>query len=212
MDRRHFLRTAGLSGAGIALSPLTAITLDHDWYSNSRLGIRLRRPKGWHFVAVTDFERRIDEQMKRIEDRERLQQLWGSPDQPILVISKYQTPIEGACPTIQVYAESLHYATRDALRDLRFYEWRLRSYHRDYEIEREPALTKIGGIEGATLTYRFTLAEVGRRRYAFRAWDGLVRADNAEFSITMAGATEGIDASDEDFQAVRESIDFFEIA
>ena len=106
MRRREFLQALGATGAAAALSPLSAISLEDDWYVNSSLGLALRKPPGWHFMSVVDFDRLIDRQQNEFEeDGDLLRKLREVSSQPILVITKYDPiPDEGVCPTIQIYA------------------------------------------------------------------------------------------------------------
>ena len=205
MDRRRFLAFLGTSGAGIALSPMTAISLEDDWYVNSRLKIKLRKPANWQFVSVADFTRLMDDQQEKMEDGKLIEDIRRLSGDPMLVINKYVRPFEDrACPTIQIFANPLDQPMGEIVEDARLAEEFFRPYHRDYSLESEPRLEAVGGILGATWRYRDRLG--AGRGYTLRAWAGLVRASRAEFSIAMLGADRGVDESEREFRAVRASI------
>jgi hypothetical protein len=205
MDRRFFIRALGASSAGIALSPLSAISLTDDWYANSRLGIRLRKPAGWHFVSIKDFTKQIDELESVTEDPELLGELRQLSGDPFLVINKYASPDSGITPTIQLYANPLDEEPEDLLKFSRDAELYFRPYLRDYSLETDVVSSRLGGLECASWTYRYTL--ISHTSHQMWAWAGLVRASKAEFSVGMMAPVSGPDASREELKAFRNSID-----
>ena len=58
---------------------------------NARLGLSLRKPPGWHFVSVADFEKLMDKQQLELDDDapllSRLRELSGAP---ILTVNRPQ--------------------------------------------------------------------------------------------------------------------------
>ena len=206
MDRRDFLKAAAATSAGFALSPLTAITLEDNWYTNSRLDIQLCKPAGWHFVSVTDFDLLMDEQQaEHAEDREYLEAVREGYTEPILVINKYRRPPDDVVgPTIQLHANPLEPDSLDIVADATMAEFTFRRIHRDYVLESAVAGTVIGGLEGAAWMYTYTMGPGSGHRV--RAWYGHARSGKAEFSIGMAGPVDGADYSEPEFEAARQSL------
>jgi hypothetical protein len=208
LDRRNFLKTASATGAGIALSPLSAITLEDNWYTNPRLDITLCKPAGWHFISLSDFNLLLDEQWTEVdEDRKLLEAICTTPPGPILVINKYRRPPEDAvCPTIQMHADPLDLDLPDVVATAFMAEFGFRRLHRDYVLESAVAPAVIGGVEGAAWSCTHIMGP--GRGFRVRAWAGIARSDKAEFSIGMAGPVDGADYPETEFEAVRQSLWF----
>jgi len=205
MDRRRFLRMIGASGAGIALSPLSAISLDGDWYANSRLHIKLRKPPGWHFVSVADFMRQQDEQRDQLVDKELDQEMREISGEPFLVINKYLRHEDRVTPTIQIYANPLGDDEEDVLTLAHAAEVGVGSFFLDYELEVPPQYTHMGGLLGVAWRYRYTFGDANRT--PLQAWAAIGPGQRAMFSLGMVGPVEGPDESESEFESVRESLD-----
>jgi hypothetical protein len=55
LPRREFLRLVAATAVSLGLDPLRGVSVDNDIYRNDRLGLQLRRPRGWEFESVADF-------------------------------------------------------------------------------------------------------------------------------------------------------------
>jgi hypothetical protein len=200
MERRAFLEMMGVTGVGVALSPLSAISLEDDWYVNSRLGMSLRKPAGWHFVSVVDFEALMDEQEQALdEDRDLIRRMREVSEAPILTVNKYKPiPDDSVCPTIQVHAYPAEPYPLGVVDEAREACISLREFHRDFRLESEPAGEQVGGSEAAVANYTYAIGA----GFSVRARVALVYGTRAHYSIGMAGPADGLDTSEQEFDAV----------
>ncbi|WP_310463523.1 hypothetical protein, partial [Sphaerotilus sp.] len=110
LDRRAALRLLALGTA----PAVTTVRADGDLYANHRIGLSLRKPKGWFFVSLADHW------VASVEHRRSLnaeaQHLLDSPETvPILVIGKNPPGVDGFNPSITVYDEAADASDNSAL-------------------------------------------------------------------------------------------------
>ncbi|MGB0204003.1 MAG: twin-arginine translocation signal domain-containing protein [Neptuniibacter sp.] len=116
IKRRTFLQMLGVSGATVALSPSSAITLDRNLYINSRLGFSLEKPEAWHFASIRDFQKGTDTMVRLGKDEVLTRELIDFVGTPVLVITKHfpDDVLETFTPNIQIYADPITSASPKA--------------------------------------------------------------------------------------------------
>jgi hypothetical protein len=208
LDRRRFLRILGATGASAALSPLSAIAIDQDLYSNSRLGFSLYKPRGWYFNSVRDFKRITERQEKDLARPELQRELLEIGGYPILVITKYEDRDEPdrLSPNIQVYAEPITSESPEAyLEACDLGQHWLCRYFENCKVERKMHVSVIGDIPCREYEISFDWVYKNIRRQV-RACSVNFMNDAAELSFTFMGMRSEPDACVRDLDIAKQSI------
>jgi hypothetical protein len=198
------------SASAIALSPLSAIALDGSKYTNARLGIELRKPDGWHFVSVRDFELFSDAQADATCDKELTKELREISGSPILVSAQHVESPPDVTPAFVVYANPLEPLVEDSLLDfVRAGEAACRRYLPGYHLEQEPSPVTLQRFDGAVFQYRYMLRLENRRSFQFRCRYLIVRTSRAEFCIPFECPVAQATDTDPEFDGVLASLRFW---
>jgi hypothetical protein len=94
-----------VGSAVAAFDPTALILASGDRYSNSRNGVSLVKPAGWHFLSLVDFPAVAQGQRFAINDPDVVQVLRDPSAAPFLVVSKYDAEHPDLNPCITCYDE-----------------------------------------------------------------------------------------------------------
>lgn len=206
LDRRQFLGLVGASGAAVALSPLSAVSIDDDLYVNSRFGVRLRKPPGWSFEAVADMllraETIVEMGYELPVNIDILAAELDSMEGPILILRR-GVPEEESGPSITLIAGESDHLPTNIVADARLVEAQKRKAFPNYALEAEPRRTRVGGLWGAQWRYR---CEVDGSEV--QSWDVVAQSDRAFISVCMSASVEVVwDSAEADFVRFLDSLE-----
>ncbi len=204
ISRRNLLKGIGAASASIILSPMSAIAIDDDLYSNSRLGISLIKPNSWGFVSATDFNRVLDEQEEHLLYPELQRQVREVSGDPILKIYKYPDDIDGFLPSISLLVDPIGPSDETFESLCEQAQWVGEEYYEEYKIERQMSF---GGIDDHTYgEFSFVCAFETDRRYQVRIHTLMIRNQRAEFTLACSGLVSGIDDTTREYLRVKETL------
>ncbi len=103
-ERRDFLKLLGLSASATALGPIAVVWVDDDLYVNRRLGLRLRKPKGWHFLSIREMGQLKNEQQLVTTDEKFMRDLLDDIGLPLVSMSQAAVQ-EESDPQIHLWVE-----------------------------------------------------------------------------------------------------------
>ena len=157
IPRREFLGMAAAAAAvSLGLDPFRGITVSDDQYRNERLGLELRRPRGWEFDSIADFAAVRERTVLQDEQAGEPHGLKDPENLPVFLISDPAQRRGTFAPAIGLYDEPLvtpvpsdQAAAHASM--LRSFSW---SY-RDVVVLREPRPINIGGVQGTEAEWRY---------------------------------------------------------
>ncbi len=206
MSRRQFIGVVGAATAVTQLSPLSAITLENDLYSNERLGFSIGKAPTWQFARICDFARVLDKQTSTQTDPELHRDLREISGEPILVISKYPLEHDAFTPVVQVYA------SQPSLSQIKSFESHcafaphaLAPFHPNYEVTQEAIFSTLCGFQAATYAMQFDY-ECDGVIHPTRCEVVDVLTDRAHFGFQFFGSVTGPEQAIDDLRHMRESI------
>lgn len=199
-------RTSRRPSARIDVDPTASVPVStpspaSEWYVNDRLGFRIRRPPGWHFVVNADYHERMRNQADDPSTGgDLLGHLHELSGDPLVVIAKYGAhedfgPSGAVCPVIHVYASPAEGV--DILGEARSTERAFRRLHHGYERTAAVRPMKVGGVPGAGFAYRFVMGDDAMLPVHVQARMAYGRV--AHFWVGMSGPPDGPDRADEEF-------------
>lgn len=107
IGRKDFIVQMSVALTGLAISPLSAVAINDDFYVNKRLGMLFRKPHHWGYVGVADFEKLKEKQIINNEFDNSEIDLWQTLGEPACLITKYYEDrpenFGVFSPTIQVF-------------------------------------------------------------------------------------------------------------
>ena len=194
-----------MAGA-IALSPLSAISLEDSVYRNDRLRFAIEKPRRWHFLSVRDFVQSVSDREAAMADPGLIQELREMSGNPILVMTKYPVTHNGFVPTVEVYANAASLEPFGTYEELCLAAANgLESHHQDYEVEQPTRFVDLCGFKAGEFVARFKQEGEGRL-WTIRMQSVLVHARTTEFCINLMGEPSGREAAHDDLQQIRKSI------
>ncbi|WP_420590891.1 hypothetical protein [Bacterioplanoides sp.] len=190
------LKAFGASGASIALSPVSAITLEDNLYLNQRLGFCLEKPRGWHYLSVRDFIKSSEGIEYLPTDPELQQDLLELTGTPVLTVGKYSgdNGVDRFSPNVQVYADPVTSdSADDFLDDIDRGKYQLGEYYDNYRIVEDMRSGTIGRHVYGSYKANFDL-RLGSETQRLWARMFSVYTEQAELSLTVMGAEAGPDS------------------
>lgn len=205
--RRDFLRSLGATTAGIALSPLSAIRLEENSYTNTRLGFGLEKPEGWEFCSVVDFVEHVSNIEQPAREKYVTESLLVHGEDPILVANKYPLEHEGLTPTMQVYAEPPLQEGTNFVEHMRGSIQNLHQFLPECRI-RKP-LERYEQFYHETLQFEADyLYRAGGQEFEVRLHSLICHTREYFLVINMVGTRSGADSILDEFASVRQSLWF----
>lgn len=209
-ERREFLKLLGLSASATALGPISAVWVDDDLYVNRKLGLRLRKPRDWHFLSLREMTALRDEQQLVCSDSELLQELRDTIGLPLVTMSK-SIGEDQTCPQVHVWVEP------NDDEDFPVVETQYLTYTevyapllRDFSFEESPRLVPFIGHEASQCIVRFTYEGTGGVKEPVRVRSIFFPRGNVSYTINMGGKADW-DSDDNAivaFESVLASVEF----
>ncbi len=154
------MKSLAASAALLALGPYAGVSTHGDLYRNSRLGLSLRKPKGWTFASIADFaalrdrqvlQLAIDEQEELLKDPDNLPVFLfedpGSEDKDFApCIGLFDEDPDGLVPSCSEEEPFLHETV--LLRSLA-------SAHREFSTIQPPKHLQLVGSHGTVATFSY---------------------------------------------------------
>lgn len=206
LPRREFLKGLALLACEPALRPFLAIQGDR--YSNSRLGLELRVPDGWHFLSAVDYagvrsEQRISFRSAEAEGffsewREQL---------PVVAVTKFPADYEPLNPNLMIWAEDLDdLPADDPCQILRWSLIGFRDVLRDLRVLEQPRPVQLGGRPASRALASFAYDQVAGWSIPVRAQIYVVvRKDQLHTFQLVDGFSAAEDAT-EDLAFIRRTV------
>jgi hypothetical protein len=102
VDRRSFL---GISAAAASSAAGRAVPVGESLYENVRLGLRMAKPDGWHWITRWHYELAKDE-FKVPGGESAKEYLLELAGRPLVAMTSEPPSFADACPTIVVWAQA----------------------------------------------------------------------------------------------------------
>lgn len=156
-SRRSFLQKLLVASVAAGLDPLRSVTTQGDIYTNTRLGLTVRRPSGWEFSSIADFAALRDHQVVRDAVDGEIHPLKDPDNLPVFIfenapareglfapaITLYDEPLRGAAPADQPRAH----------RDVMLAGFA--TSYRNLEIQQQPRPVALRGAQGTVSLWSY---------------------------------------------------------
>jgi hypothetical protein len=208
-DRRRFLTGTVASGMAAIAPNLGAVSLQYDDYTNSALGVRLRKPPNWQFASARAFTAAQSELVDRLSraDLERLRQELNGDD-PVLVITKRSLRTRGFVPMIHLLVDPISSTPIQFRTLLPRCPSAIAPYFENYRIERELQISELSGFEFGQFTAQY-LETIDSQKYTCRLNFYVGMTNRAELTFCSLGLCSGPDECSEQFSSVMQTVQFF---
>jgi hypothetical protein len=150
IHRRDFLRLLGFAATVGMAFPASVSKTFGDLYRNKRLSLSLKKPSGWHFLSVVDYQDAVQHHVLAVESPE-VEEILRSPESlPFLVVTKFPAEYDDLNPVITAWDEPIDSAAGSVvdchLDALRAYK----NIVREAQILAEPKRVSIPGADSAS--------------------------------------------------------------
>jgi hypothetical protein len=107
-SRRSFLQKLLLAAVAAGIDPLRTVTTAGDLYTNTRLGLTVRRPASWDFSSIADFAALRDRQVLMDAADDEIHPLKDPDNLPVFLFEDAHAREGAFAPAIALYDEALH--------------------------------------------------------------------------------------------------------
>lgn len=192
----------------MALTSVKGTALAEDaQYSNSEVGLSLEKPGDWHFMSLAET---LDNRNRvRFADEQLTELVRRRAREPLVSISKYEDPSAqpDVTPTVQITLSPLGaLAGAPPERSLGIVLAQIGRGLADFEIVKSVHATSLSGLPAAHAVWHCRIENELGGSYEVRSRMWMVPRGQFAFLIGMSGPREGPDVSEEEFQAVLDSI------
>ena len=193
-----------LASSLLAVLPTVGARADENRFHSPTVGLELEKPDSWVYMRADQIEE--NRAQIRLDDEEFERLLRERASLPLVAIAKYPEPHESLNPTVQVGVRRAgDFASLKPVEILSGIVGQLQQAFADFEFVVPVSETEVSGLAGARFVATYTLQmEGGSFPVKSRIW--LVPRGSALFMIGMAGAQEGEDMAEEEFDRVLASI------
>ena len=106
-SRRSFLQKLLVTAVAAGIDPLRTVTTAGDLYTNTRLGLTVRRPAGWDFSSIADFASLRDHQVLMDAADDDVHPLKDPDNLPVFLFEDPNAREGAFAPAIALYDEML---------------------------------------------------------------------------------------------------------
>ena len=178
---------------------------DTNRFHSPTAGFTIVKPAGWQFASVEQIA--TNRAIARLKDKELEQLVRERATTPLVVITKHPEPHDDLNPSAQVILRPLgQMAGQNPVDLLRMVSTPLERGMKDFTFVEPIKEAKVGGLPGATMKAKYTVANPAGREFKTLARLWLVPRGTFLFMISMSGPQEGADLSEKEFSTIFDSI------
>jgi hypothetical protein len=156
IPRREFLGMAAATAISLGLDPFRGITVTDDQYRSDRLGLELRRPRGWEFESVADLVALREHKVLQDAIAGEPHPLRDPNNLPLFLIVDPSHRRGDFAPAIVLYDERLDGPVPS--NEPAAHAWMLRTFSRSYRdllVHREPRDLRLVGAQATDAEWRY---------------------------------------------------------